>query len=172
MCDKSFGLKAIAEHFGKTTALELFNDGGGLESGGDVDGAIRLYKKAFRMWPELDSVLDGGIPRGVRRQVEGAGDGTLWFPGMIHAVDVTLARRSAVMRRPQLLTASDLQEVEGVLAAVRERDGSALGNNPQNATHSNKVCTMLNNPPQYRSVRIKPSDSRLCSLFMAFIACM
>ena len=38
-----------------------------------LERAIELYKRAFRLWPALDSQIDDGLPRGVRRAAEAAG---------------------------------------------------------------------------------------------------
>ncbi len=46
-----FGLSEIAAHLGKTSALETYYEGSLMESSGDVQGAIALYRRAYRMWP-------------------------------------------------------------------------------------------------------------------------
>lgn len=46
-----FGLSKIAAHFGKSSALDTYYEGSSKESSGDVDGAIVLYRRAFRLWP-------------------------------------------------------------------------------------------------------------------------
>lgn len=48
-----FGLSEIAAHFGKTSALETYYEGSWKESSGDVEGAIALYRRAYRMWPGI-----------------------------------------------------------------------------------------------------------------------
>ena len=35
---------------------------------GNLSRAIELYKRSFHLWPELDSGLEDGIPRGVLRR--------------------------------------------------------------------------------------------------------
>jgi hypothetical protein len=52
--EEDFGLARIAKHLGETQseALRLYWDGAEKESSeGDVDGAIKLYRRAFKMWP-------------------------------------------------------------------------------------------------------------------------
>ena len=66
---EDYGLSAIAEQLGKTAALEMYWTGADLEKNGDVDGAIKLYRQAFKSWPALDGVTIGGLPLGVREEV-------------------------------------------------------------------------------------------------------
>eukprot|EP00601_Ochromonadales_sp_CCMP2298_P026264 CAMPEP_0173274952 /NCGR_PEP_ID=MMETSP1143-20121109/2718_1 /TAXON_ID=483371 /ORGANISM="non described non described, Strain CCMP2298" /LENGTH=156 /DNA_ID=CAMNT_0014211805 /DNA_START=111 /DNA_END=578 /DNA_ORIENTATION=- len=131
-----FGLVTIAEHFGKSEALARYWEGAAKEEGGDVAGAIALYKKAFRLWPALDSVTKGGLPSGVRAEAEAAG-----LP-LLAVVDVAEARASRVIKAPGLLTSADLEAIERVRAGADSL-------NPENATHHCKTCTFLNNPPSF-----------------------
>lgn len=48
-----FGLSDIAAHLGKTTALEIYFEGSQKESFGDINGAIALYRRAYRLWPGI-----------------------------------------------------------------------------------------------------------------------
>lgn len=50
-----FGLSEIAAHFGRSIALETYYEGSALEAAGDVDGAIVLYRRAYRLWPGMES---------------------------------------------------------------------------------------------------------------------
>ena len=68
-----FGISKIAEYFGKCEALAQYWEGASKENQGDIDGAIELYKRAFRSWPSLDSITDGGLPRGIREDALKAG---------------------------------------------------------------------------------------------------
>ena len=53
-----FGLYKIAQHFGKTSALDIYYEGSQRELSGDVDGAIILYRRAFRLWPGRNNKHD------------------------------------------------------------------------------------------------------------------
>jgi hypothetical protein len=140
-----FGLGAIAAHFGKSEALLTYQEGQVFECDGDFPAAVKLYKRAFRLWPALDSLVDGGIPKTVREETEAAG---LWFEGMINSIDMVEARESKVMHCSTLLAPSDLNAIDLIQAVIKEGE-SALDNNPQNSRHHLKVNTMMNNPPDY-----------------------
>ena len=141
--DSDFGLAMIAEKLGKSSALSLYWEGAAEENKGNIDGAISFYRRAFRLWPSLDSIPDGGIPRGVREEAMKAG-----IALQIASVDVALARTSKVMKSPLLLINDDLTDINTVLAQI-EAIESAEVNNPENKTHVCKVCTFLNNPPGF-----------------------
>jgi hypothetical protein len=52
--EDDFGLSRIAQHLGEsqTQALALYWEGAARESDkGDVEGAIKLYRRAFKLWP-------------------------------------------------------------------------------------------------------------------------
>lgn len=68
--DEDYGLAKIAAYLGKSEALELYWQGMQKEDGNDVNSAISIYKKAFRMWPALDSITLGGLPQGVRHEAQ------------------------------------------------------------------------------------------------------
>jgi hypothetical protein len=107
---------------------------------------LRAPKRSYRLWPALDSILHGGLPRGVRAQAKAAG-----LPLELDVVvDVQEARDSRVMVAKGLLDVADLDLVEAVRAGLM-REETVLQNNPQNATHVGKQCTFLNNPPQRRA---------------------
>jgi hypothetical protein len=147
--EEDFGLAKIAEHFGKKDAVDLYWAGAAKEEGGDVDGAISLYKRAFRQWPALDSISDGGLPRGVREQALTAGPACPCR--LLSVIDVAAARASSVLCSRALFTAADLADIEAVRKGIADSE-DILDNNPQNATHKHKMATFLNNPPVH-SVR-------------------
>jgi len=66
-------LSKIARHFGQEEAVALLRDAQVREEAGDMDDAIRLYRRAFRSWPELDSVQKDGLPVAVRAAAKAAG---------------------------------------------------------------------------------------------------
>jgi tetratricopeptide (TPR) repeat protein len=139
--DDDFGLYKIAVHFGKEDAVKLYWEGAATEETGDIASAINLYKRAFRLWPALDSVTHGGLPRAVREEAETAG-----FSCDIAIIDVPAARASRVRHARGLLDQSDLAQIEAIRQIIAETE-SPLQNNPQNTTHKLKVCTFMNNPP-------------------------
>lgn len=141
--EKDFGLSRIAKLFGKEESLQLYWEGANLETNGDVDGAISLYKRAFRIWPSLDSVIHGGLPMAVREDVIAAGLDIQ----LIDIIDVSKARNSRVSYASKLLSIADIEEVEAIKRNIVSE--SALCNNPQNSNHIFKVATFLNNPPEY-----------------------
>lgn len=143
--ENDFGLTRIAEHLGKTEALLYYREGAAKEADGDINGAIVLYKRAYRIWPAMDSITEGGIPKCVREEAAAVG---FHCEGLLDRIDVAHARNSHVMRSSALFTAFDLEEIECVLKGIMA-NGSALVNNPQNATHQHKFCTFLNNPPTH-----------------------
>ena len=140
--DADFGLERIARHFGKCDAVVLYWEGAAKEDEGKIDEAILLYKRAFKMWPALDSIIDGGLPRGVRALAETAGlSGCLMYP-----VSVPAARETKVVVTPSLLSTRDLDDIEAVWRSVIESN-TLYANNPENVRHDHKFCTFLNDPP-------------------------
>ena len=150
--DEDYGLSKIAKYFGKGEAIQSYWDGAACESSGDVDSAIALYKRAFRLWPELDSCTHGGLPRGVREQAETIVD---LRAGLLDVVDITAARASCVMYAPSLFSSSDLCDIEAVRKIVMARE-SIYENNSENRMHQHKVGTFLNNPPHNTMQREAP----------------
>lgn len=142
-----FGLSDIARHLGKTDALEAYHEGVAREGEGDYAGATQQYQRAYRLWPALDSLPDGGIPRGVREEAAAV---AFSCDGMLASVDVREARASRVGRRAALMDARDLDAIDGVCRACATRENS------QNAGHDRKVCAMLNDPPLYSLERLAP----------------
>ena len=51
--EEDFGLARIAKQLGdkQTNAVMCYWEGAARESEGDVDEAIKLYRKAYKMWP-------------------------------------------------------------------------------------------------------------------------
>jgi hypothetical protein len=70
---EGFVLARIAEHFSKQDALALLRDAAAQEEAGHFVDAIQLYTRAYRMWPELDSGIDNGLPKAVRAAAVAAG---------------------------------------------------------------------------------------------------
>ena len=140
---QDYGLASIARQLGKSEAVQLFWDAAAKEDAGFYEDAIANYRRAYRLWPALDSRLHGGIPLCVREEAE-AGGITCYLATV---VDVAHARATRVMRAPALLTARDIDEIDAVRRNV-EASESALTNNPNNATHEHKTCLFLNNPPR------------------------
>ena len=136
-----FGLRSLAASLGKSAAVERYYEAVAHESEGNCKLAIALYSRAYRLWPALDSVLEGGIPSGVRAEAEAAG-----LRCTLAAVDVSLARATSVARAPTLLDDADLAAVEAVRTAVLALE-TPIVNNAQNATHKSKQCLFLNNAP-------------------------
>lgn len=141
---EDFGLSKIANYLGKNDALALYWEAADRENEGNIDGAIRLYKQAFRKWPALDSVTDGGLPRAVRAEAQVAGI----FSGLLSLISVNEARQSGVICMPNFLSSDDIDEVDALRKAILTKESSLL-NNPQNSTHKHKTCTFLNNPPEF-----------------------
>ena len=73
MCPGTDTLSIIAAQLGQEEAVRIFREAGAKEEAGDCLAAIPLYKKAFRLWPELDSTGADGLPRAVRKAAEAAG---------------------------------------------------------------------------------------------------
>lgn len=139
-----FGLSRIADRLGKTAALDLYWEGAAKEAAGDIKGGIALYRKAFRLWPALDSISEGGLPRCVRAEAEAA----CVDCDLLTIIDVDRACGSRVMRSPALLTASDIGDIHSVVSSILATE-TLFTNNSQNRTHENKTCVFLNNPPHY-----------------------
>eukprot|EP00928_Gymnodinium_smaydae_P027285 TRINITY_DN21144_c0_g1_i2.p1 TRINITY_DN21144_c0_g1~~TRINITY_DN21144_c0_g1_i2.p1 ORF type:complete len:406 (+),score=64.26 TRINITY_DN21144_c0_g1_i2:67-1284(+) len=67
-------LEKIASLLDKREAVALFLQAVTKEESGDCDAAIKLYRRAFRMWSALDSGPDDvGLPQGVRAEALAAG---------------------------------------------------------------------------------------------------
>jgi len=145
--DDDYGLMRIAQHLGKETALELYWQGVQQEENNDVDGAITAYKRAFKLWPALDSITLGGLPlevRGEAKRVEGGIFDDILMP----VIDVHAARDSQVVHCPGLLSSVDLQSVNAVRDKILQSE-ELLTNNPQNATHTGKECVFMNSFPKF-----------------------
>jgi len=138
-----FGLLAIAKHFDKTDAVELYWDGALAEAAGDLKTAVQLYKKAYRGWPALDSQLLGGLPKGVRDEVDLLDPVKKDLFNLLAVVSVPMARASKVCTRTALLTEGDRAAVERVrdLADLAAEEGGGGGEN-----HDRKKCVFLNDP--------------------------
>jgi hypothetical protein len=140
-----YGLYNIAEHLGtsQTLAVTTYWQGAEKEQTGDISGAMKLYQRAYKTWPALDSIYEAGLPRDVRQEAEAAHFSSCDLLGVVNVAD---AQASRVMYAPGLLHASDLQDITAVLKGLTEQGETALMNNPQNCCHEKKVCTFLNNP--------------------------
>lgn len=136
-----FGLRSLAASLGKCAAVKRYYEAVARENEGDCKLAITLYSSAYRLWPALDSVLEGGIPSGVRAEAEAAG-----LRCTLAAVDVSLARATSVARAARLLNDADIAAIEGVRTAILATM-TPHANNAQNATHKSKQCLFLNNAP-------------------------
>ena len=140
-----FGLSVVAEHFGKSNAVALYWAGAAKEEEGQVNDAILLYRQAYRLWPALDSVTDGGVPRGVREEAMKAG---IAAGNLLTIIDVPSARSSRVVLAPALLSPSCIHAVSD-LRNNRISELTPMENNAENQRHEHKTCTFLNNPPHY-----------------------
>jgi hypothetical protein len=140
-----YGLYHIAEHLGtsQTTAVTLYWQGAEKEQTGDISGAMKLYQRAYKTWPALDSIYEAGLPRDVRQEAEAAHFSSCGLLGVVNIVD---AQASRVVYAPGLLHASDLRDITAVLQGLTAQGETPLMNNPQNCCHEKKVCTFLNNP--------------------------
>lgn len=149
--DPDYGLSAIALYLGQSDALSLYWSGAALECRGEVDEAIRLYKRAFLKWPALDSIVDGGIPRGVREEAI-----MMRCPvRLLTSVDVSAARMSRVMMCKGLLESSDFVMIEALRRNILETQ-TIYENNPQNCTHQGKQCLFMNEPPTFLMLNTIP----------------
>jgi hypothetical protein len=144
--EADFGLSRIAHHLGEaqTQGLFLYREGAVKEADEDMTGATLLYRKAFKLWPALDWVIVGGLPRGVRDEALAAG----LTEGLLGLVDVSEARATRVHAVRSLLTQNDLADITALQQSIALSE-STLNNNPQNTTHQLKVATFLNNPPDF-----------------------
>ena len=148
-CD--YGLAVIAEHLGKSSAVDFYFEGVAKENVSDVNGAISLYRKAFKVWPALDSVTCGGLPLSVREEAIAAGLSDI----LMDVVDVGSARATQVVISKGLLTAADLADIESVRQTA-VADQTILENNPENATHFHKENTFLHMPPTFYAYELAP----------------
>mmetsp|Transcript_13683 Transcript_13683/g.25476 ORF Transcript_13683/g.25476 Transcript_13683/m.25476 type:complete len:322 (+) Transcript_13683:134-1099(+) len=145
--DDDFGLSRIARCLGdvQMEALRVYWEGAAKEGEeGDVEAAIKLYRRSFKMWPALDSVTHGGLPRGVREQAVAAG----CTEGLLGLIEVPAARATRVHCARSLLSLEDITEVMSLQKQIASNE-STLNNNPQNKTHHCKVATFMNNPPTF-----------------------
>ena len=143
-----YGLADVATFLGKQEALQLALDGAEIEATGDYPGAVKLYKAAYRLWPALDSIISGGIPKSVRDEAV-AGE----YPGaLFDVVDVRKARASSVMSSKTVLSASDIKALFDAQTSLLSTT-TRLENNPQNNTHRKKCATFMNNPRTTRCRR-------------------
>jgi hypothetical protein len=142
--DPDYGLAEIASYFGKSEALNFYWQGSEKENSGDVAGAISLYRRAFKLWPALDSIVDGGIPRGVRLEAESCSANFK----LLSSIDVSAARSTDVVFSHNLLNDCDINDIETLRKLIIQGE-SIFVNNPQNHNHSHKTCIFLNNPPSF-----------------------
>jgi hypothetical protein len=155
-CDKiaspDYGLSEIAKFFGEEQeeGLRAYWQGSVLEQAGELEEAIKCYKRAFKKWPALDSVTSGGLPLAVRREAETQ-------PALVHLlldnIDVKAAQGSRVVKKARLLNAEDIAQVE----QVRLRVLSQGHHNAENDGHFCKKATFLNNPPGFALQREAPN---------------
>ena len=154
---EDYGLQCIAEHLDslssstttkskRVEALKLYWQGAELEANNDISGAIRFYRSSYKLWPELDSISQGGLPCAVRKEA-------LPFRAnlpcsLLNYINLDAARDSEVMRSNSLLTNEDIDAVNSLLEYIHGIE-SPLANNSQNATHIRKTCTFMNNPPHF-----------------------
>ena len=109
--DFDFGLSLIANFLDKEESLALYWSGAAEENKGNVDGAIKIYKRAFKQWPALDSITVGGLPIAVRQEAVELGFNAC---PLLDIIDVELARKTCVYTTDSLLTTSDLADIEQV----------------------------------------------------------
>ena len=151
---EDYGLQCIAEYLDtlflsattttkkskRVEALTLYWQGTELEANNDINGAIKLYKRSYRLWPELDSISQGGLPCAVRAEA-------LPFRknlpcSLIDYIDLNAARDSEVIKSNSLLTLEDINIVNNLLEHIHTIE-SPLMNNSQNATHVSKTCIFI-----------------------------
>ncbi|GMI51102.1 hypothetical protein ScalyP_jg9195 [Parmales sp. scaly parma] len=137
-----FGLALIAAHCNQVLAHQTWLDGAENEANGNLPLATSLYKKSYRLWPALDSVVIGGLPSGVREDAISA-NYDFSSKTTIDVIDVNLSRQSPVVFRSGVLTHDDIKDIENLRTTLNS------SSNPQNATHKNKNCTFLNDPPSH-----------------------
>jgi hypothetical protein len=96
------GLAQIAKHFGKEEAVKVWREASATEEAGDIEAAIKLYRRAFKMWDALDSTFDeNGLPLKVRAEAEEAGIDCARFLGS--EMDVEPPPRFSVDQKGQWL---------------------------------------------------------------------
>jgi len=143
--DDDYGLLKIARHLGKEKAVELYWQGVQKEGNNDVSGAIASYKHSYRLWPALDSITLGGLPQAVRQEAKSV-EGSIFEEILMDVIEVPEARASRVMHCASLLNSMDLHSINMVRDKILEQEDLRV-NNPQNATHTGKVCVFMNNFP-------------------------
>jgi|AntAceMinimDraft_5_1070358.scaffolds.fasta_scaffold79862_1 hypothetical protein len=139
-----FGLSRVAAFLDQSPALQLAHGGAESEAQGDFASAIRQLKAAYRLWPALDCIMSGGLPRAVRE--EAAAKGYLDDPTnvLLDVVDVQKARASRVVAEEAVCTAADVLALEAAKTSILATT-TPLENNPENSTHVHKWATMMNN---------------------------
>lgn len=138
-----FGLSRVAAFLNQSHALQLAHDGAESEAQGDFASAIRQLKAAYRLWPALDCVMSGGLPRAVREEAVAQGYLDDAANVLLDVVDVQKARASRVIAEGAVCTAADVLALEEVKASILSTTTS-LENNPENGTHVHKRATMMN----------------------------
>ncbi|GMI44865.1 hypothetical protein TrCOL_g12700 [Triparma columacea] len=93
-----------------------------------------LYNTSYRLWPALDSVVAGGIPRSVREEAVREG----YTGELLTDVDVGLARSSEVSVKRGLLTEADIAALLQMTDEIEASEGRE-GNNPENRTHARSM---------------------------------
>lgn len=144
-----YGLSKIAAFLGTSVALQHYFDGAEFESGGEYTNAAKKYSAAYRLWPSLDSIMIGGLPKDAREEAISKGYLDEKQNVLFDVIDITEARASKVVSSTsRLLNDNDLDLVDRVKNSIllSESEGT---NNPQNSWHSHKKACMMNNPPFY-----------------------
>ena len=135
-----FGLTSIASYLSKSPSLQLLSLAHSLESSGSYLPSIKAYKKAYKLWPALDSIPAGGIPRGVRDEAAQNG-----YKGkLLTDVPVSSSRKSTVKYKKNILDADDVHSLLKLSREIEAEDGGREGNNFENETHCGKYAIMVN----------------------------
>ncbi|GMH98798.1 hypothetical protein TrVE_jg8874 [Triparma verrucosa] len=135
-----FGLTSIASYLSQSPSIKILDLATSLETSGSYKPAIKEYTKAYKLWPALDSVLAGGIPRGVREEAIEYG-----YKGrLLTDVSVSKSRNSIVEVSKKLLDYDDVHELLKLAGEIEVEDGGRVVNNFENLTHVKKYAIMVN----------------------------
>ncbi|GMH54769.1 hypothetical protein TrRE_jg8879 [Triparma retinervis] len=145
-----FGLEQVATFLDEKRAakrckraLVEFSNASDFERCGKLKEAMLGYNVAYRMWPALDSVVAGGIPRGVREEAVREG----YEGALLTDVNVGRARSSKVSVKRGLLNDADITSLIQMTDDIEAMEGR-VGNNPENRTHErNFKYSMQLGPP-------------------------
>ena len=127
---EDFGLRSVAAYLGRLVSYESYLLASHYEGLSQYARAQAEYRKSYRLWPALDSRIEGGVPLEVRREAVEKG-----YEGRLITIVTGEEARSA-----KAYEARGLIDYEGRQELKEVRLGVDAGENVENERHVCKTC--------------------------------